>query len=796
MLRPLVLHATLLSVIQIGGLPASAAPSSRRGPVDFGREVRPILAEKCFACHGPDASKRDSDLRLDTRQGPYADLGGYAAVVPGRPDQSALVQRITSGDPKKRMPKADSGKTLSDHEIAILREWIVQGAEWKEHWAFVAPKRPAPPAVGRADWARNEIDRFVLARLEEEGLAPSPEADRATLIRRLTLDLTGLPPIPQDVKAFLEDDSPGAYHRVVDRLLGSPRHAERMAMDWLDLARFADTDGYEVDHTRSMWPWRDWVIDAFDRNMPFDQFTVEQLAGDLLPAATRRQKVATGFNRNHRINREAGTIPEEWRVEYVMDRVNTTAAVWLGLTMGCARCHDHKYDPLSQTDFYQLFAFFNNVPEVGNGGARPNAPPLARHLTAAEETRAAELEGRLDAARREVHTLKQRADSPADLIKAAEEKAAALEKELQKFLEGMPSTMVMAELDMPRDTFVLTRGEYSKPGARVSADVPAILPPLPAAAPKNRLALARWLVSPHHPLTARVTVNRFWMMYFGRGLVRTVDDLGTQGEPPTHPDLLDWLATEFIRSGWDLKAMQKQIVTSATYRQSSRTTPAARRADPDNLLLARASRLRLPAEFVRDQALFAGGLLVPKVGGPSVNPYQPPGVWDGVAYKVKYVQGHGEDLYRRSIYTFWKRTVPPPAMTILDAPSREICRPSRSTTNTPLQSLLLMNDTTYVEAARFLGQRMILEGGSSSPQRLEYGFRLVLASAPKADELRILHAALERYLRRYSQDRAAVEKLLAVGESPPDQRLEAAELAAYTAIGSVILNLDQTITRE
>ncbi len=666
----------------------------------------------------------------------------------------------------------------------------------EEHWAFVVPKRPTPPAVQRDAWIRNDIDHFVLSRLEREGRSPSPEADRFTLIRRVTLDLTGLPPTPNEVDDFLSDNAPGAYRRVVDRLSESPQYAERMAMDWLDLARFADTDGYEVDKERSMWPWRDWVIAAFDQNMPFDQFTIQQLAGDLLPNATSRQKVATGFNRNHRINRELGTIPEEWRVEYVVDRVDTTATVWMGITMNCARCHDHKFDPISQRDFYQLFAFFNNVPEVGNGGAEPNAPPLARVLTVADEAKAVEYEKRVETARGELGTLKQQPEAPEDQIVEAKERVAALEKEQKQFLKGFPTTMVMAEMEKPRDTFILTRGLYNQPGAQVGADVPAALPPLPADAPKNRLTLARWLVSPENPLTSRVTVNRFWKMYFGRGLVSTVDDLGTQGEAPTHPELLDWLATEFVRRGWDVKAMQRLIVTSATYRQSSRTTVELRRVDPENLLLARAPRLRLPAEFVRDQALFASGLLVPKIGGPSVKPYQPPGVWDGVAYKLKYEQGHGEDLYRRSMYSFWKRTIPPPAMTLLDAPSRDLCHPSRSSTNTPLQSLLLMNDTTYVEAARFLGQRMILEGGASPEERLAYGYRLVLVGAPSPEDLKILRAALDRYLRKYGEDKAAAEKLVAVGESPPDKQLDVDELAAYTAIGSVILNLDKTITRE
>ncbi|MGE4606721.1 MAG: DUF1553 domain-containing protein, partial [Myxococcota bacterium] len=457
---------------------------------------------------------------------------------------------------------------------------------------------------------------------------------------------------------------------------------------------------------------------------------------------------------------------------------------------------DHKYDPFSQRDFYQLFAFFNNVPEVGNGGAEPNAPPLAKFLTAAEESKAVELERLLEVARHEVVTLKQKFEPPLDPIKAAEETVASLEKEQKQFLEDLPTTMVMAEMEKPRDTFILTRGLYNQPGAKVNADVPAVLPPLPADAPKDRLALARWLVSPDNPLTSRVTVNRFWKMHFGRGLTDTVDDLGTQGESPTHPDLLDWLATEFIRDDWDVKALQKLIVTSATYRQSSKIQPELRQSDPENRLLARAPRLRLPAETIRDQALFASGLLVHKIGGRSVKPYQPPGVWDGVAYKLKYEQGHGEDLYRRSMYTFWKRTVPPPSMMLLDAPSRDICLTARSSTNTPLQSLLLMNDTTYVEAARFIGQRMLLEGGTSSDERLTYGYRLVLPSAPDVEDLKILSKALDRYLRKYGEDRTAAKKLVGVGESPADKRLDTDELAAYTAIGSVILNLDKTITRD
>ena len=662
-------------------------------------------------------------------------------------------------------------------------------------WSFVSPTRPALPQVVDASWTRNAIDRFVLARLEQEGITPSPQAEPAELIRRVTLDLTGVPPEPATVDDFLGDSSPGAYEKVVDRMLASPRFGERAAMEWLDLARFADTDGYSEDHHRSMWLWRDWVIDALNSNQSFDQFTIDQLAGDLLPDATVEQRIATGFNRNHRINREPGSIPEEFRIEYVVDRVDTTSTVWLGLTMVCARCHDHKYDPISQRDFYRLFAFFNNVPEVGNGGGEINAPPMLRLSSDAEEMKLKRLDEGLAAARKKLEELKK-AESSTEALDVARKTINTIKDERKGLLRSIPSTMVMADLEKPRDTFVLERGQYDQPGEAVQPGVPSELSPLPEGAPVNRLGLARWLVSSDHPLTARVAVNRYWQRYFGAGLVKTDEDFGTQGELPSHPQLLDWLATEFVRTGWDVKALQRRIVTSATYRQSSRTTALALRRDPENRRLGRASRLRLPAELIRDQALAASGLLAERLGGPSVKPYQPPGVWDGVAYKLKYVPDEGEALYRRSLYIYWKRTVPPPAMTTFDAPSRETCKTRRSRTNTPLQALMLMNDRTYVEAAAALAQRILRAGDVTAEERLRAAFRRVLVSPPRPAEFTILKRALERYGKIYRERPRDAERLTAVLGPSRDESLDVSELAAYTAVCSVLFNLDKAITRE
>jgi hypothetical protein len=774
-------------------------------PVRFGRDVLPILSENCFQCHGPDERARKARLRLDTPD------GAARVLRPGKGPEPELVRRISAADDDGRMPPRRSNRRLSAAQKELLRRWVEQGAPWGKHWAYETPVCPPPPAVRDAAWPRNPIDRFVLARLEREGLVPAPEAARETLIRRVALDLTGLPPTPDEVATFQADGSPGAYERLVDRLLASPRYGERMALDWLDEARYADTNGYQNDFARTMWPWRDWVIDACNRNLPYDRFVIEQIAGDLLPGATLRDKIASGFNRNNRTVTEAGSIDEEWRVENVVDRVETTATVFLGLTLGCARCHDHKYDPIAQREFYAFFAFFNSINEKGvYTEQRGNVPPLVAVPGRADVERLRQLDAAIAAAdrtvlAREVALLDPlatlfRARQAAELLEA-QQTAARRRREKADYEKRIPTVMVMEELPRPRDTFVLKRGRYDMPdrGQRVRPDVPSCLVPLPDGAPRNRLGLARWLVDPANPLTARVAVNRLWQHAFGTGLVKTAENFGVQGEPPSHPELLDWLATEFVRGGWDVKALQRLIVTSATYRQASRAAPALVQRDPDNRLLARGPRFRLPAEVVRDNALAVAGLLVERVGGPPVKPYQPAGLWEelaGGAGEGPYVQEHGPNLYRRSLYVYRKRTVPHPALATFDAPSREVCQVKRPRTNTPLQALELLNDVTYVEAARQLGHRMLTEGGASAEGRVTFAFRLATGRPPAPAEVRVLVRGLERYRQAFRADVEAAERFVRHGDSPVGAADDPVELAACTATASIVLNLDETITRE
>jgi len=1084
-----------LAAAEVGGAPVAERT------VDFAREVRPLLSENCFTCHGPDEQARQRGLRLDVPEGPFADRGqfGGPVIVAGNAAESLLFHRITASDLETRMPyrrglgtsvvPGRDDDALTDAEVETLRLWIDQGAEWESHWAFIPPERPALPPVADSEWPRNPIDSFVRARLEQEGRTPSPEADLLTLIRRVTLDLTGLPPTQAEIAAVFSDDSPDAYDNLVDRLLQSSRYGERMAVAWLDGARYADSSGYQTDAERSMWRWRDWVIDAYNDNMPFDQFTIEQLAGDLLPDATLDQRIATAFNRNHSQNGEGGIIPEEFLVENVVDRVATTSTVWLGLTLGCARCHDHKFDPISQKEFYEVFAYFNNIPERGKAFKYGNSPPLvtaptwdqyaelakvdadlrgAREALSSLETDTAAAQqrweealpaaGRVDWVLRDqllVHypfdgdiagvytgapvtvspsvtaglrasrrapenatvpvnvtledgqphfvpgrigaavsfdgqryidagdianfsyddpftlaawiyatvadgvimsralagdegeqgwglylvdgkvrvNLSQRwaddgvrvetrdvlplnewqhvlvtydgkripagfrvyvngqsqaltplldginnpmrtreplrigasgsarensgasetddarprfqgviddvriytavltpdqaavvatAESLSEIARIAPASRTAgqseklrlsfldqyaprpiqeawrqvtdLERERAELWDSFPTVMVMEEMEPRRDTFQLIRGAYDVPGEKVSPGVPAVLPPLAAGQENNRLAFARWLVGPEHPLTARVTVNRFWQMYFGIGLVKTAENFGTQGDYPSHPELLDWLATTFIDSGWDVKAMQRAIVTSATYRQVSAVTPALLEQDPENRLLARGPRLRLPAQMIRDQALSIAGLLVDRVGGPSVKPYQPEGLWSQASQT--YQQSEGDDLYRRSLYTYWKRTLGPPAMLAFDSSTRETCIVRLSRTNTPLQALNLMNDVTYVEAARSLAERMMTEGGTTPEQRVSYAYRLATAHRPRPDTQAVLVDGFHHHLDRYQADRTAALQLVSVGERPRDETLDIAELASYTMVANLILNLDRTITKE
>jgi mono/diheme cytochrome c family protein len=823
----------LLSLLPAGAvLAAPPAPA----PVDFNRDVRPVLSENCFSCHGFDPGKRQAGLRLDVPEGAFGKLpSGNTALVPGKPDGGVFMRRVAA----RTMPPPASGKRLTDAQVTTLRRWIAQGAKYARHWSLEPPRRPALPTVRDTKWVRNPIDRFILARLEREGLHPSPEADRPTLIRRLSLDLTGLPPTPAEVDAFLADRAPDAYEKVVDRLLASPRYGERMAWEWLDAARYADTNGYQGDGVRTMWPWRDWVVQALNRNMPFDQFTVEQLAGDLLPNATLSQKLATGFNRNHMLNGEGGRIPEESRIDYVVDRVDTTSTVWMGLTLGCSRCHDHKFDPFTQKEYYGLFAYFNNLSETGAVDRGGNANPVLSLPTPEQSARMDALNGTVRSLEGKLQPLPADAAERPELQKQLDE----ARKSLKEAQSAVVETMVMEERGPagtpPRETFVLVRGAYDKHGDKVGAGVPAALPVLPRDAPPNRLALARWLVDPAHPLTARVTVNRYWQLFFGTGLVKTVEDFGVQGERPSHPELLDWLASSFAtgdggretgasgatgdrgpktedRNGrspvpglpspeghavsrppkaWDVKAMHKLIVMSAAYRQSSRETPLLRERDPENRLLARGARFRLSSAQIRDQALALSGLLVEKQGGPPVKPYQPPGIWEDATFgQIRYEQGRGESLYRRSLYTFWRRIVGP--TTLFDTASRQGCTVRQARTNTPLHALTLLNDTTYVEAARVFAQRVMTTGGTTPEARVGTAFRLATARQPTAGERKVLLQSWRRLRSQYAADPEGARKLLAAGESPRDEKLDAGEHAAYTGLCSLILNLDEVITRE
>ena len=950
-------------------------------PLRYNRDIRPILSENCFACHGPDKANQKAGLRLDVRDAAIQPAkSGDIAIVPGDAEKSTLIARIFTEDSDEIMPPPKSHKNLSAAHKGMLKRWIAEGAAYEAHWSFVPPVKPQ---------AGSSIDEFIRAELPRHGLKPSPRADAATLVRRVALDLTGLPPTIEEQRRFT---APESYADMVEYFLSKPAFGEHMAVAWLDAARYADTNGYQVDRDRELWAWRDWVVRALNANMPFDRFTVEQLAGDLLPNPTLDQKIATGFHRNHMLNEEGGIIAEEFLAEYVADRVETTATVWMGQTFNCCRCHDHKYDPFTQQDFYAMKAFFHNVPERGVGlysnPVRTNAPPFvrlpapeleakiaalnarlkpveerlkasasgdlepwAREIAAAavdwqplkpteasggdqppklegevvtigpQESRSNDIRitaklppGKLTALRIECATTDAEArfqwselkagkaklrpveavhakaldgdrrtlspisvapgrpaqalfeletplegpeivvtigvenaggttrwrifvtDADRELIapesivalakigpakrtapqrkqladyrlsqlpehRRLSDEAAALRKQLAAAEAEIPTTLVMEEMKEARPTFVLMRGAYDKPGEKVTAATPAVLPALASDLPRDRLGLAKWLVSPQNPLTARVTVNRLWQQVFGTGLVKTSEDFGAQGAPPSHPELLDWLAGEFIRSGWDVKHLMKLMVTSATYRQQSQLTPLLRERDPENRLLARGPRFRLAAEAVRDQSLAASGLLVGKIGGPSVKPYHPPGLYEQVIAQrdnpsATYRQGSGEDLHRRSLYTYWKRSVPNPGMMLFDAPFRETCTLRRTRSNTPLQALNLMNDPTYVEASRFLAQRMMREGGDAVDSRLTHGFRLLLARRPKAAELSILRAAYERTHADFEKDAAAAKALLAVGEAKSEATPNPAELAAFTSVASTLLNLDEVITRE
>ncbi len=1029
--------------------------------ISFNRDIRPILSDNCFACHGPDERTREGGLRLDLREAATREHKGSRGIHPGAPESSSIMARITTEDPEDRMPPSDSNKTLSSHEVELLREWIKQGAEWQDHWAFVPPTRPeVPPVASHAGApAINPIDNFVRHRLKQEGLTPSEEAQREILIRRATFDLTGLPPTLEQVDAFVNDDDANAYEKVVDRLLASERYGERMALQWMDAARYGDTSVFHADGPRDMWPWRDWVIQAYNANKPFNEFTLEQIAGDLIPNATLEQKIASAFNRNNGTTDEGGVIPEEYRIEYAVDRVKTTATVWLALSMECGQCHDHKYDPISQKDYYGFFAFFNQSSDKGMQTRKGNAEPLVRFFTEDQEIRHADLtrqlasvdqelavrrplalqgfadwnermtkadanplpppanlvhhfsldhvadgeitdtvsgatgkasKGKLVAVERqkegpalkldgktiapiegvkdidkdtpftfaawvrlpkgktggpifarmdvangyrgydfwlqgnsvgthfiskwssdaikvvsqekvpegkwthvavtydgglkaagvkiyingklaqnkvEADTLKnstltkspfqiaarstgsgtkldvddikifhraleaeeirtldvdpiqqilalapdKRTDNQVDLLKnhyllTQDKPYAGLAKrrktlvgQRQKLEASKMTTMIMGEASPMRPTYVLNRGMYDAPKKEevIPADVPRALGSLPQGAPANRLGLAQWLTAGDNPLTARVAVNRYWSMLFGNGLVNTMDDFGSQGEWPSHPNLLDWLAVDFVESGWNVKRMLKQIVMSATYRQSSRVTPELKDRDPGNRLLARGPRFRLPGEFIRDNALALSGLLVDTVGGPGVKPYQPPGLWNEVSLSgnVRFVADKGRKLFRRSMYTYWKRSAPAPSMIIFDAPSREKCVVQRQRTNTPLQALVTLNDPQFVEASRHLAARILRGGGKSDAAKLEFAWRLATSRPPSMSKLQMLQDLLDDQRKLFQASPEKAEQYLGVGDTKRHPAIAPAQHAAWTVIANLLLNLDEALTR-
>ena len=1034
-------------------------PGAPHKLLHYDRDVRPILTENCFPCHGFDSEKRYAGLRLDVPAISLEPLpSGMTAIVPFNLLESEMAQRV-AGQGQMRMPPIESGKHLTPSQIATIREWIAQGARYEPHWAFVVPKASPLPPVKQQGWARNPIDRFVLGRLEKNGLKPSPEASRRTLIRRVTFDLTGLPPTSAETEVFLQDINPQAYEHMVDRLLASPHYGERMASPWLDLSRYADTNGYHIDNERFMWRWRDWVIEAFNNNLPYDKFTLYQIAGDLLPHPTLHQLIATGFNRNNAITFEGGAIAAEYAANYVEDRVDTTATTFLALTVRCGQCHDHKFDPISHEDYYRFFAFFNNIPENGLDGQGGNAAPFMKAPTKKQSvlmagyvnqiatlqkqldaraavavpqeaswektassqinalpalkkgltvhfplnensgsvlheadgiTNTADIKGKpqwtegryqpallldgksyadcgkivdfertdhfsygawiyptagdgtavskMDDARsfqgfdiflsggkvmihiihqfpdnalkieakdpiplnkwshifvtydgsskaegiqlylngkalpvnidnnsltqsirnsqpfrigmrsgsspfqgriqdvrvynrtlsaKEVELIANVDDLRHDLSIPSEKRKPDQQNKISSFYlsnydklyqqlaaiqspwrmkrdaldQQIPTTMIMQEMPKIRATHILLRGQYDHPGAVVTANTPGFLPPIPPGLPHNRLGLAEWMIARNNPLTARVEVNRLWDMLFGMGICKTVENFGMQSDYPSHPRLLDWLAVSFENSGWNIKQLLKLIVTSATYMQSSRATPAMLLKDPENRLLERGARFRLSAEEIRDEALSISGLINLQIGGPSVKPYQPKGIWSEIAFgggfsAQSYKQDHGAALYRRSLYTFWKRSVPPPVLALYDAPDRNSCTVKRSVTNTPLQALAQMNDTAMLEASRKFAERMILDGGASSRSRLQFAFLLAVSRFPKPQENSILLGLYNQELTYYKAHPDIALKLVSIGESPRDSNLDVPTLAAWTTVASTILNMDETLTKE
>ncbi len=769
-------------------------------PIDFNRQIRPILSDKCYFCHGPDKKHREADLRFDEEEAAKADLGGYAAIVPGKPEESALIERIHAKDEGERMPPPESGKVLTAAEKELLERWIAAGAPWAKAWNYEPPRRHAVPEIAGDDWSLNEIDRFILARLQREKLEPSPEADRATLLRRLSFDLLGLPPTPAEVAAFTADDSPEAYERAVDRLLASEHFGERMAILWLDLVRYADTVGYHGDQDQNISPYRDWVIDAFNRNLPFDQFTREQLAGDLLPEADIDQRIATGYNRLLQTTHEGGLQPKEYLAIYSADRVRNVSAVWMGATLGCAQCHDHKYDPLTARDFYSMAAFFADVDEAQHFKAGTNSLPTKRPPEIAVHSRRerehlTELKGRIEALEGRLAAGEEEAKQ-----KELETELAQLRAEHAAREKARRVTMVNQAIE-PRPIRVVPRGNWlDESGPLVEPAVPTYLGKLETGERRaTRLDLAEWLTSGEAGaggLTARVMVNRFWAMLFGVGLAKNLEDFGGQGEAPLHPELLDHLALEFLEGGWDVKRFIKLLVMSRTYRQSSDLTAAALARDPENRLLARQSRYRLPAEMIRDNALAVSGLLVTEVGGGSVRPYQPEGYYRHLNFpKRTYNSDENSGQWRRGVYVHWQRQFLHPMLKAFDAPSREECTAERPRSNTPLAALVLLNDPTFVEAARVFAAEL-LHREKTPNARLELAMLRAVSRPPDEEERTVLLGLLAANQERFSADGPAAAKLLAVGRSPLPEKYDPAELAAYTMLCRAVLNLNETYSRK
>ncbi len=766
--RPVVFAVVLVFVVSC----QENSGKKKAGQVDYAFDVKPILSDRCYKCHGPDEAKRESNLRLDTEAGALAMVGeklDHVIIVRGKADSSELVKRIYSDDPDLQMPPPDSKLALTDHEKEILKKWIDQGAQWKPHWAFQKPVKSKLPEVTRKKWPRNEIDYFTLAKMEEMNLNPSSQAEDHILARRMAFDITGLPPLPHLLDQLMASDAEDRFENYIDSLFKQPSYGENQASAWLDLARYGDTHGYQDDLPRIMWPWRDWVIHAFNRNMPYDQFVTWQLAGDLLPDATKEQLLASAFNRNHKITQEGGVIDEEYRVEYVADRTNTFSKAFLGLTMECARCHDHKYDPISTEAYYQTFAFFNQVPETGfvqNQTTPKPWMPISKK----------DIEGVL-------HFVNAR-------------------KVIRNEQDTIEQMVMKDDRKAPRKTFILKRGSYEEHGKEVRpSGLGAVLPYDTAALGSDRTGLAKWLFSKDHPLTSRVLVNRIWQHLFGRGLVSTSDDFGSQGSLPTHPQLLDWLAVDMIEHGWDIQYMMKKIMTSATYRQQSNVDGRSAAQDPENKFLARGPRYRMNYEMIRDNVLAASGLLNREIGGPSVKPYQPPGLWEeltvgGDAFRGEagYKMDKGDNQYRRSLYTYWRRTIPPPTMMTFDNPQREFCEVKRVRTSTPLQALVMLNDPQVLEASRVLAYN-IMEAYDDPGDRLKQMFRRVLSRLPGSEESGEIMAYYKAQKDRYTKDRASALKLLSTGQSPHPANVDPAESAAWMMTGSLLFNLDESLTK-